>query len=63
VLHRHWLWRTGRLFARAGTDESFHSTTPQQEFGEELYRIYFRFLETEDEYFEYTPAAKPAQGR
>lgn len=46
-----------------GTDASFHSTTPQQEFGDELYQIYFRFLETEDEYFDYTPAAKPAQGR
>lgn len=46
-----------------GTDASFHSNSPQQEFSELLYHIYFRFLETEDEYFEYTPAPKPAQGR
>jgi predicted TIM-barrel fold metal-dependent hydrolase len=37
--------------------------TPQQIFGEELYRIYYRFLETEDEYFDYAPAKVPPQGR
>jgi predicted TIM-barrel fold metal-dependent hydrolase len=37
--------------------------TPQQVFGEELYRIYYRFLETEDEYFDYAPAKVPPQGR
>lgn len=37
--------------------------TPQQIFGEELYRIYYRFLETEDEYFDYAPAKIPPQGR
>lgn len=37
--------------------------TPQQIFCLELYRIYFRFLETEDEYFDYAPAAVPPQGR
>ena len=37
--------------------------TPQQIFGEQLYEIYYRFLETEDEYFDYAPAAKPPQGR
>jgi predicted TIM-barrel fold metal-dependent hydrolase len=37
--------------------------TPQQVFGEELYRIYYRFLETEDEYFDYAPAKIPPQGR
>jgi len=37
--------------------------TPQQIFGDELYEIYFRFLETEDEYFDYAPAPKPPQGR
>jgi predicted TIM-barrel fold metal-dependent hydrolase len=37
--------------------------TPQQIFGEQLYEIYFRFLETEDEYFDYAPAPKPPQGR
>lgn len=37
--------------------------TPQQVFVDELYRIYFRFLETEDEYFDYAPAPVPPQGR
>ena len=37
--------------------------TPQQVFGEDLYRIYYRFFETEDEYFDYAPARVPPQGR
>ena len=37
--------------------------TPQQIFGDELYEIYYRFLETEDEYFDYAPAPVPPQGR
>ncbi|MBI4876817.1 MAG: amidohydrolase family protein [Acidobacteria bacterium] len=37
--------------------------TPQQVFGDALDEIYFRFLETEDEYFDYAPARKPPQGR
>jgi predicted TIM-barrel fold metal-dependent hydrolase len=37
--------------------------TPQQVFGDALYQIYFRFLETEDEYFDYAPAPVPPQGR
>jgi predicted TIM-barrel fold metal-dependent hydrolase len=37
--------------------------TPQQVFGDALYEIYFRFLETEDEYFDYAPAPVPPQGR
>jgi predicted TIM-barrel fold metal-dependent hydrolase len=36
---------------------------PQQVFGEQLYEIYYRFLETEDDYFDYAPAAIPPQGR
>ena len=36
---------------------------PQQIFGESLYEIYYRFLETEDEYFDYAPALVPPQGR
>jgi predicted TIM-barrel fold metal-dependent hydrolase len=36
---------------------------PQQVFKDELYEIYYRFLETEDEYFDYAPAAIPPQGR
>ncbi len=37
--------------------------TPQQIFGDELYEIYYRFLETKDEYFDYAPAPTPPQGR
>ena len=37
--------------------------TPQQIFGDALYEIYYRFLETEDEYFHYAPAPVPPQGR
>jgi hypothetical protein len=36
---------------------------PQQIFGDELYEIYFRFLETDDEYFDYAPTSPPPQGR
>ena len=47
-----------------GTDAVPHGTqTPQQIFGAALYEIYFRFLETEDEYFDYAPAPVPPQGR
>jgi len=47
-----------------GTDAVPHGTvTPQQIFGDELYEIYFRFLESEDEYFDYAPAPVPPQGR
>jgi hypothetical protein len=28
-----------------------------------MYRCYYRFLETEDEYFEYAISQKPPQGR
>ena len=49
------------LFA---TDATPHGNdTPQQIFGNELYEIYYRFLETEDEYFDYAPAPIPPQGR
>jgi predicted TIM-barrel fold metal-dependent hydrolase len=36
---------------------------PQQVFKDELYEIYYRFLETDDEYFDYAPARVPPQGR
>jgi len=46
-----------------GTDAVPHGTdTPQQVFDDELYEIYYRFLETEDEYFDYAPAPVPPQG-
>lgn len=47
-----------------GTDATPHGVeTPQQLFGEKLYEIYYRFLETADEYFDYAPANVPPQGR
>ena len=47
-----------------GTDAVPNGTdTPQQIFSDALYEIYFRFLETEDEYFDYAPAPVPPQGR
>lgn len=47
-----------------GTDAVPHGDeTPQQVFGDQLYEIYYRFLETEDEYFDYAPARVPPQGR
>jgi predicted TIM-barrel fold metal-dependent hydrolase len=49
------------LFATDATPHGYD--TPQQIFGNELYEIYYRFLETEDEYFDYAPAPIPPQGR
>ncbi|MFL6445696.1 MAG: amidohydrolase family protein [Candidatus Sulfotelmatobacter sp.] len=47
-----------------GTDATPHGDDyPQQVFNDKLYEIYFRFLETEDEYFDYAPAKVPPQGR
>lgn len=47
-----------------GTDATPHGDEyPQQVYNDALYEIYFRFLETEDEYFDYAPAAVPPQGR
>jgi predicted TIM-barrel fold metal-dependent hydrolase len=47
-----------------GTDATPHGDEfPQQVFNEKLYEIYYRFLETDDEYFEYAPAKVPPQGR
>ena len=47
-----------------GTDATPHvDNYPQQLFIDELYEIYYRFLETDDEYFDYAPAKVPPQGR
>ena len=47
-----------------GTDATPHGdSTPQQVFNDKLYEIYYRFLETDDEYFNYAPANVPPQGR
>jgi predicted TIM-barrel fold metal-dependent hydrolase len=62
--------RSRRLFDRYqdrilfGTDATPHGDEfPQQVFNNKLYEIYYRFLETEDEYFDYAPASVPPQGR
>ena len=49
------------LFGTDAVPKGFQ--TPQQIFNDELYEIYYRFLETEDEYFDYAPAPVPPQGR
>lgn len=47
-----------------GTDATPHGDEyPQQVFHDKLYEIYYRFLETDDEYFDYAPAKTPPQGR
>jgi hypothetical protein len=63
--------RTARRFFEDYQDRILFGTdavpsgkaTPQQIFDDDLYRIYYRFLETEDEYFDYSPAPIPPQGR
>jgi len=63
--------RTARRFFEAyqdrilfGTDATPHGDQfPQQVFNDQLYEIYYRFLETDDEYFDYAPAKIPPQGR
>ncbi len=65
--------RTARKFFDRYQDRIFFGTDavpppegekyPQQVFKDELYEIYYRFLETEDEYFDYAPAPIPPQGR
>jgi len=63
--------RTARIFFDKyqdrilfGTDATPHGDEfPQQVFNDELYEIYYRFLETDDEYFDYAPAKVPPQGR
>jgi predicted TIM-barrel fold metal-dependent hydrolase len=63
--------RTSRRFFERYQDRILFGTdavpngkeTPQQIFEDDLYEIYYRFLETEDEYFDYAPAPVPPQGR
>lgn len=63
--------RTSRKFMERYQDRCMFGTdaipkgynVPQQIFGDDLYKIYYRFLETEDEYFDYAPAPVPPQGR
>jgi len=48
-----------------GTDATWDAGKeyPQQDLKPAMYRCYFRFLETEDEYFDYAPSEVPPQGR
>jgi predicted TIM-barrel fold metal-dependent hydrolase len=63
--------RTARKFFEKYQDRILFGTdavprgkeTPQQIFGDKLYEIYCRFLETDDEYFDYAPWHIPPQGR
>jgi len=63
--------RTSRRFFERYQDRILFGTdavpngkeTPQQIFEDDHYEIYYRFLETEDEYFDYAPAPVPPQGR
>ena len=48
-----------RFFDRYQDRILFGTDGPQ----DSLYPIYFRFLETEDEYFDYSPGPIPSQGR
>ncbi len=62
--------RTARKFFEKYQDRIMFGTDaiprgyeiPQQVFGDRLYEIYFRFLETEDEYFDYEPTPAPRDG-
>jgi hypothetical protein len=50
------------LFGTDAVPSPYGDDVPQQLFGDELYEIYYRFLETEDEYFDYAPAPDAAAG-
>jgi predicted TIM-barrel fold metal-dependent hydrolase len=51
------------MFGTDATPPPYGNATPQQIYGDKLYQIYYRFFETEDEYFDYAPAPTPPQGR
>lgn len=51
------------LFGTDAVPSPWGDDVPQQLFCDKLYEIYYRFLETEDEYFDYAPAFTPPQGR
>jgi predicted TIM-barrel fold metal-dependent hydrolase len=63
--------RTARKFFERYQDRILFGTDavpdgkqyPQQDLEPNMFRCYFRFLETDDEYFDYSPAPVPPQGR
>jgi len=46
-----------------GTDIVPHLGRPGGDRAHEMYAVYFRFLETRDAYFNYSPGRRPSQGR
>lgn len=51
------------LFGTDAVPPPYGNDVPQQLLCDELYDIYYRFMQTEDEYFDYAPCAIPPQGR
>lgn len=51
------------LFGTDAVPPPWGNEVPQQLLCDDLYEIYYRFLETEDEYFDYAPSTIPPQGR
>ncbi len=51
------------LFGTDAVPPPYGNDVPQQLLCDELYDIYYRFLESDDEYFAYAPADVPPQGR
>ena len=51
------------LFGTDAVPPPWGDEVPQQLLGDALYEIYYRFLETDDEYFDYAPVEVPPQGR
>lgn len=51
------------IFGTDAVPPPYGNDVPQQLLCDELYHIYYRFLETDDEYFDYAPAPVPPQGR
>ncbi len=51
------------LFGTDAVPPPWGNDVPQQLLCDELYDIYYRFMQTDDEYFDYAPADTPPQGR
>lgn len=51
------------LFGTDAVPPPYGNDVPQQLLCDALYDIYYRFMQTEDEYFDYAPCEVPPQGR
>lgn len=51
------------IFGTDAVPPPYGNDVPQQLLCDQLYDIYYRFVQTEDEYFDYAPAEVPPQGR